>query len=195
MLPWEEELDEPLKTFLLRCACGPPSIFYDSQTRLCSMNGLCTAILKSKNLPFLPHWEQKGISKMSLLVSRLPGQLSPEPHCTVDSTVCCVSALFEIKTSEQHGCCHVQRCKMIKLNTATSPSHEKILSLCPRMFWKVTGGVNSGSLGSEVPQAWQDMGCSFMLHRSSTGSIFCLLRKPANQTGCKSEAPFVCAVL
>lgn len=63
MLPGEEELDEALKTFLLRCACGPPSIFHDSQTRLCSMDGLCTAILKSKNLPFLPHWEQKEFQK------------------------------------------------------------------------------------------------------------------------------------
>lgn len=26
MLPWEEDPDEGLKTFLLRCACGPPSI-------------------------------------------------------------------------------------------------------------------------------------------------------------------------
>lgn len=58
-----EDLDEGLKTFLLRCACGPPSIFHDSQTRLCSMDGLCTAILKSKNLPFLPHWEQKEFQK------------------------------------------------------------------------------------------------------------------------------------
>lgn len=59
MLPWEEDLDEGLKTFLLRQACGPPSIFPNRQTRLCSMDGLCTAILKSENLPFLPHWEKR----------------------------------------------------------------------------------------------------------------------------------------
>lgn len=59
MLPWEEDLDKGLKTFLLRQACGPPSIFPNQQTRLCSMDRLCTAILKSKNLPFLLHWGKR----------------------------------------------------------------------------------------------------------------------------------------
>lgn len=59
MLPCEENLDEGFKTFLLRQACGPPSIFLNRQTRLCSMDRLCTAILKSENLPFLPHWKKK----------------------------------------------------------------------------------------------------------------------------------------
>lgn len=62
MLLWEEDLDEGFETFLLRQACGPQSIFLCQQTRLCSMDRLCTAILKRENLPFLPHWEKRDFS-------------------------------------------------------------------------------------------------------------------------------------
>lgn len=74
MLPWEEDPDEGLKTFLLRCACGPPSISRNLQTRLCSMDRLCTAILKSKNLPFLPHLAGTGgVSRTCLAVFKVTG--------------------------------------------------------------------------------------------------------------------------
>lgn len=91
MLPWEEDLDEGFKTFLLRQACGPPSIFLYQQTRLCSMDRLCTAILKRENLPFLPHWE-KGILETSWQLSRLPGQKYPKWQWTLKLYVVCNEA-------------------------------------------------------------------------------------------------------
>lgn len=93
MLPWEEDLDEGLKTFLLRCACGPPSIFRNRQTRLCSMDGLCTAILKSKNLPFLPHWEKRNF--------RVGSFQGYQARCALSSTG--IMSLKVFYLYERHG--------------------------------------------------------------------------------------------
>lgn len=101
MVPWEEGLDEGLKTFLLRCACGPPSIFCNSQTRLCSMDGLCTAILKSKNLPFLPHWERKEFQR----VGSFQGY---QARCVLSST--------EVMSLKAHVMCHEGREIWVKDN-------------------------------------------------------------------------------
>lgn len=87
MLPWEEDLDEGLKTFLLRQACGPPSILPNWQTRLCSVDGLCTTILKSENLPFLPHWEKGNFGDELVVFKVAPPEVSRERH--VLHVVCC----------------------------------------------------------------------------------------------------------
>lgn len=89
MLPWEEDLDEGLKIFLLRRACGPPSIFPNRQTRLCSMDGLCTAILKSENLPFLPHWEKRDFGD-ELVVFKVTNADVPLAAVDLKCTLCAI---------------------------------------------------------------------------------------------------------
>ena len=50
-LPEKEMWTGVKRPFYEGWECGPPSIFTNQQTRLCSMDRLCPAILKSKNLP------------------------------------------------------------------------------------------------------------------------------------------------
>lgn len=63
MLPWEEDLDEALKTFLLRQACGPLSIFPKPPDTFMFHGWVMYRHLKEQKLALFTSLGKRGISE------------------------------------------------------------------------------------------------------------------------------------